>query len=497
MTSKLTFVPTVPASRWRSFPSQDIPSLFNYAYGHIYYYALESLKTVVTDVDTNAVTDVDTNAHQSDEDDDQGLGHKTAKPLKNGRKYVDSGFVHDMTDTKTEEHYFLRAHVWPSVRNKLPHNVTIILSILSCMGSQSFMLLVIPVKFLHLDVAVMLLLFCFLCSTMSMNMGLPYLNLAPAKNVQGIKAKTETKSSKIIKCAIFFKRKLGSSSEIDFDPRLESFRRVKPCHINGLVNNLQTVSQNSNEISMWETQLEMNYEDYEFKNIDASGLMNKASVILQSLTPPKLDFDPRLESFRRVKPCHINGLVKNLQTISQNSNEILMWETQLEMKYEDYEFKNIDASGLMNRASVILQSLTPPKLQQMEGTENQSCSEIWHSERWCHLTASQRLNACRLGQLVFDKNPSADVRAFKFISSYVWGINREQFQTYWMSYGLESEPKAILKYEDKTKSDVCASGLWVNTKYPFMGCCPDGLVDDDGLIEIKSLKILKMILWRR
>ena len=69
------------------------------------------------------VTDVDTNAHQSDEDHNQGLGHMTAKPLKNGRKYVDSGFVHDVTDTKTEEHYFSRARVWPSMRNELHHLV--------------------------------------------------------------------------------------------------------------------------------------------------------------------------------------------------------------------------------------------------------------------------------------------------------------------------------------------------------------------------------------
>ena len=112
------------------------------------------------------------------------------------------------------------------------------------------------------------------------------------------------------------------------------------------------------------------------------------------------DFDLRPKSFRRVKPCHINGRVKNLQTISQNSNEISMWETQLEMKYKDYDFKDIDASSLMNKTSVMLQSTTPPKLQQMEGTRNQSCSERWHSERWCRLTASQCLNACRLGQLV-------------------------------------------------------------------------------------------------
>ena len=45
--SKLSFVPTVPVSGWRTFQSQDIPVLFNY--GHIYYYALESIKTVVTE----------------------------------------------------------------------------------------------------------------------------------------------------------------------------------------------------------------------------------------------------------------------------------------------------------------------------------------------------------------------------------------------------------------------------------------------------------------
>ena len=75
--SKLSFASTVPVSGWRTFQSQDIPVLINY--GHIYCYALESIKTVVTE-----------SGHQDDEDE-EGLGHMTAKPLKNGRKYVDSG----------------------------------------------------------------------------------------------------------------------------------------------------------------------------------------------------------------------------------------------------------------------------------------------------------------------------------------------------------------------------------------------------------------------
>lgn len=60
-----------------------------------------------------------------------------------------------------------------------------------------------------------------------------------------------------------------------------------------------------------------------------------------------------------------------------------------------------------------------------------------------------------------------------------------------MLYGLNSEAKAILKYENDTGRKVRSSGLWVNPKFPFLGCSPDGLVGDDTVIEIKSLKIFK------
>ena len=102
-------LPVIPTTGWREFQSHDIPSLFNY--GHIHYYALESIQNV---------------GSFSDED---GLGHMTDKPMKNGRNYVDSGFAHDMMDTGTSQHYFVRAHVSPSMKTDLPHNVVIVLSV--------------------------------------------------------------------------------------------------------------------------------------------------------------------------------------------------------------------------------------------------------------------------------------------------------------------------------------------------------------------------------
>ena len=53
----------------------------------------------------------------------------TDKPMKNGRKYVDSGFVHDVMDTENADHYFVRALVWPSMRTELLLNVVVIISV--------------------------------------------------------------------------------------------------------------------------------------------------------------------------------------------------------------------------------------------------------------------------------------------------------------------------------------------------------------------------------
>jgi hypothetical protein len=50
--------------------------------------------------------------------------------------------------------------------------------------------------------------------------------------------------------------------------------------------------------------------------------------------------------------------------------------------------------------------------------------------------------------------------------------------------GHEQEPLAVLAYEDQTFSQVLNGGFF---ELDDIGCSPDGLVADDGLIEIKSV----------
>ena len=58
-----------------------------------------------------------------------------------------------------------------------------------------------------------------------------------------------------------------------------------------------------------------------------------------------------------------------------------------------------------------------------------------------------------------------------------------------MKYGFESESAAVKQNEIQTRLSVSSTGLWVNPQFSYIACSPDGLAGDDGLLEIKSLKI--------
>ena len=83
------------------------------------------------------------------------------------------------------------------------------------------------------------------------------------------------------------------------------------------------------------------------------------------------------------------------------------------------------------------------------------------------------------------------MEAHKFTFTNIWGLGSEDVQTYWMRYGLDCEPKAIMKYESVTGEKVYSSGFWVDPKFPFLGCSLNGLVGKDTAVEIKTSKIFK------
>jgi putative phage-type endonuclease len=52
-------------------------------------------------------------------------------------------------------------------------------------------------------------------------------------------------------------------------------------------------------------------------------------------------------------------------------------------------------------------------------------------------------------------------------------------------YGTLHEPLALMDYQTKTGHFVTECGFFVHPRFDWLGASPDGLVDEDGLVEVK------------
>lgn len=83
--------------------------------------------------------------------------------------------------------------------------------------------------------------------------------------------------------------------------------------------------------------------------------------------------------------------------------------------------------------------------------------------------------------------PSAYRRSYmvELIAEKLTGQSADTYMSQSMQWGIETEPKARAAYEARTSEIVETVGFVDHPIIPSAGCSPDGLVGDDGLIEIK------------
>jgi len=60
-----------------------------------------------------------------------------------------------------------------------------------------------------------------------------------------------------------------------------------------------------------------------------------------------------------------------------------------------------------------------------------------------------------------------------------------QFTATQLEYGRENEPVALRELEKYLGKKVKPCGLFIDSEHFFLGATPDGLIDDDGIVEIK------------
>lgn len=111
-----------------------------------------------------------------------------------------------------------------------------------------------------------------------------------------------------------------------------------------------------------------------------------------------------------------------------------------------------------------------------------------NSDEWFALRAG-KLTSSNLGKIMANFGKSFGEPA----KNYAWNIANEQitgepissdYSNAHMERGHEQEPIARMIYENQTFCDVTNGGFFESS---FVGCSPDGLVLDNGVIEIKSV----------
>lgn len=112
-------------------------------------------------------------------------------------------------------------------------------------------------------------------------------------------------------------------------------------------------------------------------------------------------------------------------------------------------------------------------------------TEEWFAARCGSLGASQIADAISKSKdgKAFGST-SANLRA-KLVVERLTGIQEDSFKTAAIQHGIDSEEAARLAYEAHTGAFVTEVGLYKHPAIEGAHASPDGLVGDDGLIEIK------------
>lgn len=108
----------------------------------------------------------------------------------------------------------------------------------------------------------------------------------------------------------------------------------------------------------------------------------------------------------------------------------------------------------------------------------------WHSARRGKVTASRIEDIVRL---LRNGNYSAARKnyAAELVTQRLTGKDPEVLTNEYIEWGIAQEPFAREAYTQRTGNVVVEVGFIDHPRLPYAGASPDGLVGDDGLIEIK------------
>lgn len=140
----------------------------------------------------------------------------------------------------------------------------------------------------------------------------------------------------------------------------------------------------------------------------------------------------------------------------------------------------------MTIETIIDDVLNPPTPAFGAGKEpGEQGSVEWLMERVGYCTASRFKDVL---DFIKTGKPGAKRTAYhwELVIERITGRPVDHFTSVAMEYGIANEEMARMAYESYTGNMVTETGFRKHPEIAFVGGSPDGLVDDDGGIEIKS-----------
>lgn len=105
-------------------------------------------------------------------------------------------------------------------------------------------------------------------------------------------------------------------------------------------------------------------------------------------------------------------------------------------------------------------------------TVDQSLSNKWIERRRKMLTASNFGKIIKMRQTTGCQN---------FVKNHLFG----GVTTAAMEYGKSNEETAINEFKKILNVDIKKCGIFVDKEYPYLGATPDGIINSDGIVEVK------------
>lgn len=254
---KMTSNATDEGPNWTIFPSINIPELFNE--GHIYHFIVEQVSGMAL------------------HDDELIDEHETAKPLKKGKELFNSGFVHDVGNAEDRHSYYLQAHVHHSMKGEPPLLASVTLSKMT-----GFVLkgkCTCRAKNIERCAHVGAILF-FLLDYIQKN-GHVLKNACTSLPCVWNKGKKRDKNPQKLHKALYSTLKRNPTKLYDFDPRLPQHRGINVEDTNAFLVSSQGEFREGAP-SMWETLLEVNYDDFKLTEDEIKVLRNQCAQFEES-----------------------------------------------------------------------------------------------------------------------------------------------------------------------------------------------------------------------